>query len=326
MICRLLALMVCVRAAQAINQLGASEANSGRIMRKQRRDGAMEAEISNDGVIADYARIKRSHAKVEASTKRNQKVPVLIRVNAECLSDDTPFGSTDTLQACADLVNAAGGEYLVYGRAVRSNWTGYGDRNNRTAAEAIRSGNCWQEHPTSADCPEGYETDAYNVSFYRLEDPPPATAAVQGDNGGLDLTQSDVQGSYKFDANAVAPRAPNPCAELGCPEAVDNCTYLTGATISMQLNNGTCAEAETMVSLGDKDGNNGMITDLVGCIAVVQQNILDPVPTCTDRFTQNMYTKECKCLAPATAGQPEPTCTPTPDPDGAHCLWWMVYK
>ena len=45
--------------------------------------------------------------------------------------------------------------------------------------------------------------------------------------------------------NAIRNR--DPCADLGCPESEDNCTYLTGATISMLKNNGTCAQAETMV-------------------------------------------------------------------------------
>jgi len=310
-----------------------------------RRAGSMQLEISNDGLVdgdgleqdSSQQQLEAAHATIVASAKRNQKVPVLIKENAECLSDDTPFGSTDTLQACVDAVAAAGGEYLVYGRAVRSNWTGYGERNNRTVPEAMRSGNCWQEHPASSGCPEGFETDAYNVSFYHLEEPgwtPPTQApdqpqqreAVQdqGTNGGADLTTQDVQGAFKF--GAAPPRSPNPCADLGCPESEDNCTYLTGATISMLLNNGTCAETDTMVSLGDKDGNNGMIIDLLGCIAVVQQKILDPIPTCTDRFTQNVHTKECKCLAPAAQGEPTPTCTPTPDLNASHCLWWMVYK
>lgn len=104
-----------------------------------------------------------------------------------------------------------------------------------------------------------------------------------------------------------------PCAVLGCDESADNCTYASGATITKLANKKVCA-ADEMVKLGDNQGDQGMIVDLLGCIAAVQLKVKEEVPTCQDTFTQDMVTKECKCLAPGE------TCTQTDEtPTWVHC-------
>jgi len=289
----LLSALVLVRGAQALNQPHVKSALETKLIR---RDGQKHLEIDQNGALEQSSQKHLATSQHARNTGRATLVPVLVRNDAQCTGGNVSMPNKDTKELCAAAVEAAGGTFMAYGT---------GDK----------AGACYQSNTASLGCPEGWETDSYD--FYELQ--APAVVTTNADIGGQAV--ATVANAFKFDPLATAVRARDPCSDLGCPEATDNCTYLTGATISMLKNNGTCAESETMVSLGDKDGNNGMVLDLVSCIAAVQQAILDPVPTCSDRFTQDSVTKECKCLAPA-----QTTCTPTADPGGTHCLWWMVYK
>ena len=69
-------------------------------------------------------------------------------VGVECESGDKYLGRKDSLNECASECQATEGcEYFVYG-------TGW------------KTGMCFWEKTTSADCPEGWEKDHYN--FYSL--------------------------------------------------------------------------------------------------------------------------------------------------------------
>merc|ERR1719285_794877 len=70
----------------------------------------------------------------------------LIESDAECGSSDHSLG-TLPLQDCANEVRAQGGEYFIYGKG-------------------RKNGKCYIEFTTSADCPEGFESDLYD--FYKL--------------------------------------------------------------------------------------------------------------------------------------------------------------
>jgi len=75
----------------------------------------------------------------------------LVHAGAECESSETIIGRGMTLKACAEAIKRVGGSFFIYG-------IGPND------------GACYQEHTSSEDCLEGWQTDHYN--FYKIDVPP----------------------------------------------------------------------------------------------------------------------------------------------------------
>jgi len=83
----------------------------------------------------------------EAEETAAPVVATLVKEGVECRSADKSMGKKRSLQECADAVHAYGGSFFLFG-------TGR------------KAGKCYTEHTSSAECPEGWESDSYN--FYTL--------------------------------------------------------------------------------------------------------------------------------------------------------------
>lgn len=98
------------------------------------------------------------------------------------------------------------------------------------------------------------------------------------------------------------------CSELGCNEAVLNCTYRitpTGGaqadvTISKIFNAGKCAGG-SVLDLGDKHGTGGQVEDLESCIKAVKGAV--DAGTCTPYFWQDYDTMACHCMKSGTCSR-----------------------
>mmetsp|Transcript_8104 Transcript_8104/g.17593 ORF Transcript_8104/g.17593 Transcript_8104/m.17593 type:complete len:1018 (+) Transcript_8104:105-3158(+) len=76
------------------------------------------------------------------------RLPRLVKAGAECGSRGQRVGgSVDSIQECAAAADGAGGQFFIYGKG-------------------IKSGLCYVENTTSAECPEGWQSDLYD--FYEL--------------------------------------------------------------------------------------------------------------------------------------------------------------
>mmetsp|Transcript_9008 Transcript_9008/g.21463 ORF Transcript_9008/g.21463 Transcript_9008/m.21463 type:complete len:1020 (-) Transcript_9008:69-3128(-) len=76
------------------------------------------------------------------------RLPRLVKAGVECGSRGQRVGrSVDSIQECAAAADSAGGQFFIYGKG-------------------IKSGFCYVENTTSAECPEGWQSDLYD--FYEL--------------------------------------------------------------------------------------------------------------------------------------------------------------
>lgn len=125
----------------------------------------------------------------------------LVKADVECKSGDSSMGNKASVLDCAEAVEAAGGQFFIYGKGSK--------------AKA-----CWKENTASAKCTEGWQSDSYD--FYELK----ANFQLQWNgacNGNYIASGSGIQddlSACKAKCDSVAT-----CSFLSfCPSGTSACT------------------------------------------------------------------------------------------------------